>query len=299
MNNLILSTIFCLIFAFSACTAAQETLTKTDSPQNSAGANTDSRPSAAANIAETKGQTSGVTGTYEYKGDGRSNEFKILELDSGEIKVAFAGTYEFKSAAGYLNANSGEISPQTVKMEEGQAVLTPTDAPECRLTLTFKSGGLKVVQNENDCGFPGGVTADGSYRKTSGKAPAFDEEPAKTPEAALENEPGQTPGPAAKRVRFPAGADTAALSGKISDSTAVSYIIGARAGQTLDVEVIDGGENNDVVVTVTDKKGARLKSNDSYGERWTGRLPRTGDYIVTVNTIETKDTNFKIRLTIR
>ena len=304
MNNLILSAIFCLVFSFSACTSAHGLLTKNDPPQNSTGDNSVANVSVAKsdtsfNQPTAEAQTGGVTGTYEYNDGGRRNEIKVLQTGAAEIKVAFAGVYEFKSAAGYLNANTGSLDPQTIKIENNRAVLTPDEAPECHLSLTFKGIRLTVVQNENDCGFPGGVIANGDYRRTSAKEPVFDDLYPAAPEAALENQTGKTTDPAGKRVKFPAGADAATVTGKISDSTAVSYIIGARAGQTLDVEVIDGGENNDVVVTIADKKGAKLKADDSYGDRWSGRLPRTGDYVITVNTIETKNTDFKIRVTIR
>jgi hypothetical protein len=44
--------------------------------------------------------------------------------------------------------------------------------------------------------------------------------------------------------------------------------------------------------------GTNLTGED-YGTFWRGRLPQSGDYKISVGTIETENTNFKIQIAIK
>ena len=187
-------------------------------------------------------------------------------------------------------ANSGIISARKIQLENGhKALLTYEEAPDCMIFLTFRGNRLEVKQNANDCGFPGGVSSSGSYRKTSSKTPTFDfdEEPNDNlPEAIIEEQSGNVQDDTAKRVRFLAGESSAIVKGKISNGVSVSYLIGARAGQTMEVKVIDGGANNDVVFDIIAPEGTRLGGDRMY-DNWNRKLPRSGDYLIQVSSIET------------
>jgi hypothetical protein len=150
--------------------------------------------------------------------------------------------------------------------------------------------------NESNRSATGGGGAQSTAGPTVGnKPPTFDRQ--QPEEVRLENHNEKILDPAIKRVRFAVGATSAIISGKITDAVNVSYLVGARVGQTLTVEVIDGG--GDVVVDVARKDGGWLSFDDASGDVWRGRLPITGDFVISVNTVESKESDFKIRITIR
>ena len=243
-----------------------------------------------------------LTGTYEYKGGNRANEIKVLQISEGVLKVSFLGNSEFESQAGPM-ANSGVISARKVQLENAKtALLTYEDAPDCMIFLTFKGNKIEVRQNENDCGFPGGVSADGVYKKTSAKPPVFDfdENPDDTlPEAILEKQPGDARGVGAPtRIRFNAGENSAIVKGKVSGGASTTYVIGARAGQTMTIKVIDGGTASDVVFDVVAPDGVRMGGDRMYDD-WSRKLPKNGDYVITVSAIESENASYKLQIAIR
>lgn len=246
-------------------------------------------------------QTASVTGTYESKGGSRSNEIKVLQISDNIIKVSFLGNYEFESQSGPM-ANSGVISAQKIQLENGhKALLNYEDAPDCNIILTFKGNRLEVEQNKNDCGFPSGVVASGSYKKTSSKEPIFDFDEgasSNSTEATLEKQTGNVKDDTAERIRFPKGASSATVPGKITEGRSVSYLIGARAGQTMEIKVVNGGANKDVVFDVIAPDGTRLGGDRMYDD-WSRKLPKSGNYLIQVSTFETENTSFKLKVTIR
>jgi len=238
-----------------------------------------------------------VTGTYELNDGGRANEFKVQQSADDQITVQFEGSGEFKSQAGPM-ANTGTIGPISLRLDGNKAVLTNPEAEGCEIVLTFADAKLTAKQNENDCGLPGAVFAGGSYRRTSSKDPFLDEYSGSSSKSRVEDTKDKAVDSTVKRIRFAAGSDSATVNGKISDGKPVSYVIGARAGQNLEVMVIGGDREDGVVVGVDRKDGGSLSSDDNSGEVWRGRLPKTGDYVITVNTTDRKSMSFAIRVTI-
>ncbi len=88
----------------------------------------------------------------------------------------------------------------------------------------------------------------------------------------------------AKRLRFEKGADSATMI-STTDSTA-RYIIGAGKDQLMTVELTAGLNRFLLAVTGPDGKTLEMASDTS---RWTGVLPITGDYSVTVSRINRDD----------
>jgi len=115
-----------------------------------------------------------VTGTFREKSSG--SEFKISALGRGKLRVAFSGVYAYKMANGEDMANTGEASGKA-DISGDTATFKPTDFEEqCTITLKFLTRGrLKVTQAGTDagCGFGFNVSADGDYKKISGKKPKF------------------------------------------------------------------------------------------------------------------------------
>ncbi len=102
-----------------------------------------------------------------------------------------------------------------------------------------------------------------------------------------------------QQVRFAKGATSAEVRGKIINGKTVSYLVGARAGQTISVKVTDGGKNSDVVFEVIAPDGNRLGGGDRMYDKWSGKLRKSGDYVLWVSTLETQNTDFKLRVSIR
>jgi hypothetical protein len=107
-----------------------------------------------------------ANGTYR---DGKS-EIKILALGHGKLKVQLALVYEHGG-----QANTGDASGEA-KIENDVAVFVPDTGGDCKITMTFLSGGkLKVEQQGDECGFGLNVRADGTYQKISSRKPKFDD----------------------------------------------------------------------------------------------------------------------------
>jgi len=111
-----------------------------------------------------------VNGTWKC----RMNTLKIWALGNGKLQVAFDGTYEYKSPQGPM-ANTGE-GAGVATIEGDTAVFRPEGAEEeCKITMKF-TGGKLIVKQEGTCGFGNHVFADGTYKKTSGKKPNFEQQ---------------------------------------------------------------------------------------------------------------------------
>ncbi|MDR3401683.1 MAG: hypothetical protein P4L99_04210 [Chthoniobacter sp.] len=111
-----------------------------------------------------------VNGTWECK----LNSLKVWALGKGKLQVAFDGTYEYKSPQGPM-ANTGQ-GAGIATIDGDTAIFRPEGADEgCKITLKF-TGGKLIVKQEGECGFGNRVYADGTYKKTSGKKPNFDQD---------------------------------------------------------------------------------------------------------------------------
>jgi hypothetical protein len=112
-----------------------------------------------------------VNGTFKMNG----NEFKILALGKGQLKVAFFGTYEYKMSNGQPMANTGEAAG-TATIEGDTATFVPLETDACTIKMVFLRGGKLKVTQEGDsavCGFGNNVNATGTYKKTGNAKPKF------------------------------------------------------------------------------------------------------------------------------
>ncbi len=243
-------------------------------------------------------QTGGKTGTYKYKSDGVNNEISIQELEGNKLRVELHASYEYE-INGNLNANVGEAKG-IATLNGNTAVLLPEETEGCEIALSF-SGNKLIVKPKNEsknCGFGLNVSAEGTYTKASSK-PDFgdsDENPASTQNSTNSEQNSKT-----GRIRFAKGKSSAVVSGKIISKQDVTYLIGARKGQTLEVKITAGGENNDVVFYLIAPDGSFPMGEDDEGfdTAWKEKLQQTGDYKIVLGTIESKNANFKMSVSIR
>jgi len=108
-----------------------------------------------------------VNGTYRYY----DNEFRILALGKGKLKVQFDGVYHTIAKSVNTGYASGEAT-----IDGNIATFKPEDGAPCEITLVFLHNKLRVEQegSDADCGFGHNVNAAGVYRKIRGGKPKFE-----------------------------------------------------------------------------------------------------------------------------
>lgn len=82
---------------------------------------------------------------------------------------------------------------------------------------------------------------------------------------------------ARSRVRFPRGASSATVRGRIIGYKYVDYIVGVRAGQTLKLKLETGGNAGFVVFDPSDENVIGAD-----GIEYTGEIEFTGDYKIRI-----------------
>jgi hypothetical protein len=116
----------------------------------------------------TAAQVNGVYRSYD-------NEFRILALGKGKLKVQFDGVYHTISKS----VNTGYASGEAI-IDGNIATLELPEFGACKINLIFlPRNRLKVIQEGDspDCGFGHNVRADGTYRKIRAGKPKFEEPP--------------------------------------------------------------------------------------------------------------------------
>ena len=122
-----------------------------------------------------------VNGTFKMNFTGKfksfSNEVKILALGGGKLRVAMDLVYPYSMKNNEPMVNMGGFD-DTFTIE-GDIAKFVSDDGKCKFTIKFvKPGTIKVTQTGSDgeCGFGHNVFADGTYLRTSGKKPKFEEQ---------------------------------------------------------------------------------------------------------------------------
>jgi hypothetical protein len=248
-------------------------------------------------ITTTKNAQTGLTGTYRYRSalynNTRiiNNAIGVEEKGGNQLEISIAANYERKGNTGAWEVDSGSTGG-IVTLKGDTAILIPANSSDCEFTLKF-SGNKIIVKQKGlpfDCGLAGNTYANGTYVKTSNEL-NYNEMVDDVPSAGNE------------RIRFTSGKSSAVVKGKLSSRKQKTYLIGARAGQTIEIKITDGGANHDVVFSLIAPDGVNLmgdeEGGDGYDSDWKGKLPKTGDYKIEVGAIESKNVNFKMTVTIR
>ena len=108
-----------------------------------------------------------ANGVYRYY----DNEFRILALGHGKLKVQFDGIYHTLAKSVNMGSASGEAT-----IEGNVATFVPEDTTACKIIMTFLRGKLVVKQDGEDfaCGFGHNVNSAGTYRKIRSGKPKFE-----------------------------------------------------------------------------------------------------------------------------
>ncbi len=101
---------------------------------------------------------------------------------------------------------------------------------------------------------------------------------------------------APKRIQFAPGTSGAEISGVLEAGGATQFVLGARAGQTLDLRVApDGGA---MYYHLRNPDGSMLLEGTDAGVPYSGRLPQSGDVLVEVVSKESAPLAFVLSVTI-
>ena len=105
------------------------------------------------------------TGRYEYKTENNYNEINIRELGENQISVIIFAAYAFMKGGGEGIRKNEARGTATIKGDT--AIFTPENLSNCKITLKFS--GDKIAVKQSSCRFEKNVTAEGIYKKVSGK----------------------------------------------------------------------------------------------------------------------------------
>lgn len=98
-----------------------------------------------------------------------------------------------------------------------------------------------------------------------------------------------------QRIQFAPGATSARVDGYVAPGQAARYVLRALANQTMTVQT--WFESAPAVTTITDSSGVVL-GTASGRRHWTGTLPYTGDYYLTVTSPSSAGTYYAMRVEI-
>jgi hypothetical protein len=99
-----------------------------------------------------------------------------------------------------------------------------------------------------------------------------------------------------RRIKFAPGRTTAVLRGSVHRGVSHDYLLKARAGQTMSVHLVAGGEVNFMLFSPgrTDILAENAKD-------WSGELPQSGDYRINVlpDTTTERNISYTLEVTVR
>jgi hypothetical protein len=98
------------------------------------------------------------------------------------------------------------------------------------------------------------------------------------------------------RVKFPRGRTTAILKGTLNPDMPRHYALKARAGQTMIVHLASPGKN--ARFTIYPSGQARPLDGAKDLRDWSGELPDSGDYVITVMPVRGR-ASYTLEVTIR
>lgn len=110
------------------------------------------------------------------------------------------------------------------------------------------------------------------------------------------NLPVITDQPSTRRIQFTPGSSSATLWGSLSPNGIDAYVLTALAGQTMTVDVIP--TSGQPLLSISGANGEVLKSAGAGSPNWSGVLPLTQDYFITVSAEGSSAVNYTLQVTI-
>jgi|GEM_PF-765004 len=110
------------------------------------------------------------------------------------------------------------------------------------------------------------------------------------------NLPVLTDQPSVQRIQFAPGSSSATRWGSLSPNGIDSYVLTALAGQTMTVDVVP--TSGQPLLSINGANGEVLKSAGAGSASWSGVLPLTQDYFITVSAEGGSTMNYTLQLAI-
>ena len=85
-----------------------------------------------------------------------------------------------------------------------------------------------------------------------------------------------------KRIKFPRGRTSTVINNAVLRDEIDQYILNARAGQRMKVDISSIEDNASFEIVRPDKTQLPGAGFDDDAKHWTGELPETGDYMIEV-----------------
>jgi hypothetical protein len=85
-----------------------------------------------------------------------------------------------------------------------------------------------------------------------------------------------------KRIKFPRGRTSTVISNAVLRDEIDQYVLNARAGQRMKVDITSLEDNASFRIVRSDKTQLPGAAWDDDAKHWTGELPETGDYVIEV-----------------
>jgi hypothetical protein len=178
-----------------------------------------------------------------------------IRFDRGATSAVVSGTLTADSSVRYV---LGALAGQLMEVQ-----LSPTEG--VRLSITTTSGRALTPLTGSSTGFRGYLPRSGDYWievKAGNQAVSY----------SLNITIPQ-------RVSFETGATSATLTGRLTAHKGLDYILRARVGQLLDIEITPA---NSVQLVIYGVDGTVLRSGMGEGSSFRGELPSSQDYLVSV-----------------
>ncbi|MCZ7570294.1 MAG: LysM peptidoglycan-binding domain-containing protein [Ardenticatenaceae bacterium] len=102
--------------------------------------------------------------------------------------------------------------------------------------------------------------------------------------------------PGYQRIEFQRGSTSATVRGALAANELDTYVLRALAGQTMIVQVVAPRAN--MLLSIHGANGEVLKSSGAGSASWSGRLPTTQDYFITIGAEGGVAANYSLQVTI-
>lgn len=224
---------------------------------------------------------------------------KCIETDDGGLSAA-----EEKATVEEVDLNRDGVPEYEVDISSGCACGTVNCAIYLyrqsrggyELILDGASGyGLDVLKTSTNGYLDVLVTARNNVATASEATYKFDGKQYRETSARLVNPETGASKPAYRRVQFKRGSSSATLQGKVNITMPDMYIVGARAGQVMTVQLT--APNKSVRFMLMSPKPTSLF--DDKRRSWTGTLPEDGDYTLIIEGDAERDATYSLTVSIK
>ncbi len=217
--------------------------------------------------------TASVTGN----GGLPSGPITRITFPAGGTSATVNGSFSGPNFANYLlAANAGQYMNITVASPSGQAYLTvvsPQGSPLARAQAGAQA-------------FSGQLPETGDYRLTVSN-PSANVNTTFTMTVTVTG--SASAGGVNQRIHFPAGGTGTSISGEVSNSAVDTYLLEARAGQSMQVSL--ASPTGAAYLNVITPDGSPLARAQAGAQGFSGNLPINGDYQLQVMTLGSSPTS--------